>query len=66
MHTDILNHFSKYLKIVMTEMASLGKRTKHFDIKFFYITDLIKKREKQVENCPINDCQIHYKTVGII
>jgi hypothetical protein len=33
------------MKLEMNGKASFGKRTRHFNIKFFYLTDLIKKQE---------------------
>ena len=34
---------------------SSGKRTRHYDIKLFYITDLIERNEVQVKYCPADD-----------
>ena len=39
----------------MNGKESLGKRTIHFDIKCFYITDLIKRKEVSIKFCPSND-----------
>eukprot|EP00957_Ditylum_brightwellii_P181291 13810405-Ditylum_brightwellii.AAC.1 len=36
------------LKLENNSKESSGKRTRHFDIKYFYITDLIKRREVEV------------------
>ena len=32
--------------------ASAGKRSKHFDIRFFFCTDLVKRGELSIEYCP--------------
>jgi hypothetical protein len=32
--------------------SSSGKRTRHFDIKFFFMNDLIKQKHVKVEYCP--------------
>ena len=41
---------------------SSGKRTRHFDIKYFYITDLIKRKELEVKFCPSDDMTADYLT----
>ena len=40
--------------------VSSGKRTRHFDIKLFYITDLISRYEVLVEYCPSDDMIADY------
>ena len=35
--------------------ASSGKRTKHIDIRYFFVTDQIKKKRMSVEWCPTAD-----------
>ena len=37
--------------------ASSGKRTRHLNIRFFCITDLLKRQEFEVEHCPTEDMQ---------
>jgi len=32
--------------------ASSGKRTKHINIRYFFVTDRIQKKEMKVEWCP--------------
>ena len=39
---------------------SSGKRTRHFDIKLFYITDLISRGEVTVKYCPTDDMIADY------
>jgi hypothetical protein len=39
------------MKLEMNGKASSGKRTKHFNVKFFYLTDLVRRGELQVKHC---------------
>jgi hypothetical protein len=50
------------MKLEMNGKSSSGKRTRHFNIKFFYLTDLIKRRELQVEYCQTNEMDADYMT----
>lgn len=34
---------------------SSSKRTRHFDIKYFYITDLMSRKELEITYCPTED-----------
>ena len=34
---------------------SSGKRTKHINIQYFFITDRVNKKELRIEYCPTND-----------
>ena len=40
------------MKLEMNGKASSSKRTRHFNIKYFFITDLIKNGEVSIECCP--------------
>jgi hypothetical protein len=40
------------MKLEQNGKASCGKRTRHFNIKYFYITDLIQRKEVFIEYCP--------------
>ena len=40
------------MKLINNGKVSSGKRTRHFGIKLFYITDLIAKDEVEVRYCP--------------
>jgi hypothetical protein len=42
--------------------ASSGKRTKHINIRFFFITDMIEKGEVKVEWCPTEDMTADFWT----
>ena len=46
--------------------ASSGKRTRHFHIKFFYITDLINRNEIQIKYCPTEDMIADYMTKPLV
>ena len=50
------------IKLQENGKASCGKRTRHFDIKLFYITDLIGRDEVQVEYCPTDMMIADYRT----
>ena len=50
----------------MNGKASSGKRTRHFDIKFFYFTDLMKRGEIQVEYCPTDEMIADYFTKPLV
>ena len=45
---------------------SSGKRTRHFDIKYFYITDLIERKEVEVQFCPSNPMLADYMTKPLV
>ena len=40
------------MKLKMNGKISSGKRTRQFDIKFFYFTDFVKREEIQIKYCP--------------
>jgi hypothetical protein len=50
------------LKLEINGKASSGKRTRHFDIKFFYFMDLIQRKEMEVEYCPTKEMIADYMT----
>eukprot|EP00957_Ditylum_brightwellii_P119997 9157766-Ditylum_brightwellii.AAC.1 len=39
---------------------SSGKRTRHFDIEYFYTTDILSRDEVVVEYCPTNNIIANY------
>ena len=43
------------MNLQMNGKLSSGKRTRHFDIKLFYITDLISRDEVEVRYCPTDE-----------
>ena len=42
--------------------ASRSRRTKHLNIRYFFITDCIKKGELKVEYCPTDDMVANFFT----
>ena len=54
------------MKLLKNGKASSGKRTRHFDIKMFYVTDLINRDEVKVEYCPTNDMIADYMTKPLL
>ena len=54
------------IKLAENGKASLGKRTKHFDIKYFYATDLISRDEVKIVCCPTDDMVADYMTKPLI
>lgn len=40
------------MKLEMNGKMSSSKRTRHFNIKYFFITDLIARGEVSIEYCP--------------
>ena len=50
------------MKLENNGKTSSGKRTRHFDIKYFYITDLIARKEVTIQYCPTDDMVADYMT----
>jgi len=53
------------MKLEENGKASSGKRTRHFNIKYFYITDLIQRGEVTIKYCPTDDMIADYMTKPI-
>jgi Reverse transcriptase (RNA-dependent DNA polymerase) len=43
------------MKLDLNGKSSSGKRTRHFNIKYFHITDLINRKEASIEYCPTEE-----------
>ena len=54
------------IKLAENGKQSCGKRTRHFDIKLFYVTDLISRDELQVKYCPTDDMVGDYMTKPLV
>ena len=54
------------MKLEEKGKASSGKRTRHFHIKFFYITNLIQQQLLCTEYCPTADMVSDYMTKPLI
>jgi hypothetical protein len=50
------------MKREANKKMSSTKRTRHYDIKYFYITDLIKKKEVSIKYFPIDAMTADYMT----
>jgi hypothetical protein len=50
------------MKLENKGKASSGKRTRHFDIKMLYVTDLVARDEVMVMYCPTDDMIGDYMT----
>ena len=51
-----------WMKLEANGKASFGKHTWHYNIKYFYITDLIKRNEVSIEYCATDAMIADYKT----
>jgi hypothetical protein len=58
----VLHDNQSTMKLEQNGKASSGKRTRHFNIKFFYITDLIDRKEVTIKYCPTNEMIADYMT----
>ena len=54
------------MKLQNNGKLSSGKRTRHFDIKLFYITDLISRDEVMVKYCPTDDMIGDYMSKPVV
>ena len=54
------------MKLEQNGRASASKRTRHFNIKYFYVTDLIQRGEIEVKYCPTDDMLADYMTKPVI
>jgi hypothetical protein len=50
------------MKLEMNGKTSSGKRTRHLDIKYFYITDLIEQKNVTIQYCPTDAMLADYFT----
>jgi hypothetical protein len=54
------------MKLEQNGKTSSGKRTQHFDIKLFYVTDLVSRNEVQVKYCPTEEMIGDYMTKPLV
>ena len=54
------------MKLEQNGQESLGKRTRHFNIKYFYATDLIQRGELSIEYCNTDDMIADYMTKATV
>ena len=50
------------MKLEQNGKSSSGKRTRHFNIKYFFMTDLIKRKEMVISYCPTEQMYADYMT----
>jgi hypothetical protein len=62
MQNVILSDNLSSMKLETNGKTSSGKRTRHFDIKYFYITDLIERQELTIQYCPTDKMTADYMT----
>ena len=56
MNQNIISQNNKsMMKLKDNGEESNGKRTKHFNIESFYVTDLMKKNEMEIQYCLTNN-----------
>ena len=55
--TDVILHQDNQSSILLEKNGRLSssKRTKHINLRYFYVTDCIKRKELQVQFCPTED-----------
>eukprot|EP00934_Nitzschia_sp_Nitz4_P004202 Nitzschia sp. Nitz4//scaffold466_size5842//986//4399//NITZ4_009198-RA/size5842-processed-gene-0.7-mRNA-1//-1//CDS//3329552510//4192//frame0 len=54
------------MKLEANGKASSGKRTRHFHIKYFYVTDLINRGEIILKYCPTDEMNADYMTKPLL
>ena len=54
------------IKLADNGEASLGKRTRHFDIKCFHVADLISRDEVVIRHCPTDEMIADYMTKALV
>ena len=50
------------MKFEMNGKASCGKRTRHFDINLFYVTNLVERKEATIEYCTPDEMMADFFT----
>ena len=54
------------MKLEENGRASASKRTRHFNIKYFYVTDLIQRKEFKLKYCPTDSMIADYFTKPLV
>ena len=65
-NTVVYRDNTSAMKLKNNRKASSGKRTRHLDIKFFYITDLIQRKLLRTEYCNTDSMVSDYMTKPLI
>ena len=53
-HDTVVTQTAKML-LEKNGRSSCSKRTKHIDVRYFYITDQVDKKEVSIEHCPTGE-----------
>jgi hypothetical protein len=53
------------MRLAENEKASSGKRTRHINIRYFFITDRIAKKEVAIQYCPTKQMVADYFTKAL-
>jgi hypothetical protein len=54
------------MKLEQNGKESSGKKTRHFDIKYFYVTDLVGHDEVHIEYCSTDEMIADYSTKPVV
>jgi hypothetical protein len=54
------------MKLERNGKESSGKRTRHFDIKYFYVTDLVGRNRVEMEYCSTDEMIADYNTKPVV
>ena len=54
------------IKMEENGKASTGRRTRHYDIKLFYVSDLVKRGEVTIKYCPTEDMIADYMSKPVV
>ena len=64
--TIIYRDNTSSMKLEENGQASASKRTRHFNIKYFYVTDLVQRKEFNLKYCPTDDMLADYFTKPLV
>jgi hypothetical protein len=65
-HNIVYQDNTSSMKLEQNGKASSGKRTRHFDIKIFYVTDLVSRNEVEIKYCPTGEMIGDYMTKPLV
>ena len=54
------------MKLEENGHASASKRTRHFNIKYFYVTDLLQRKEFEIQYCPAKNMKADHMTKPLV
>ena len=67
MESDIVYQDNTSLMRLETNgRTSASKMTRHFNIKYFYVTDLIQQKELKIKYCPTNQMIADFQTKPLV